>query len=406
MTNYASGTQAAELSLVDAPASPGDAPGVTSDRSLELRPAGVSTPSGGEQSVADILAPALTLIDMPMPPEEAPSYSHPDAIAPSGAKPAQHTASSARRAHGSHGTADAVTHAATRGGRTSRQTGRTQRNQSNRKKLTLVAGVLGSLVAVAVGVVAMRSESVPAQQFNVAKAAPRAVTSGPSTSSGHAGASAADARGPLVAEGAGEDFASKQDFAGKLPALKTAGNWNVLVLYAGEWTRAQPGNADAWRELSMGYVKLRQLRDALDAANKVIQLAPDSFLAWQNLGKVNLALQEPAAALAAFERAATLNDQDVVSLVQAGMLDARLGRLPEAKLAFAKALALSPEDVGALCGSASIAQKEGRLKDAEAMAQQLKSLDGICRDPTSGESVQVVVLSGSSRNKTVSPTGR
>jgi tetratricopeptide (TPR) repeat protein len=155
----------------------------------------------------------------------------------------------------------------------------------------------------------------------------------------------------------------------------------------------------------MGYVKLRQFRDALDAATKAVQLAPGSFLAWQNLGKVNLALQDSAAALAAFERATALNEQDVISLVQAGMLDARLGRLPEAKVAFAKALALSPEDVDALCGATSIAQKEGRLKDAEAMAQQLKTLDGVCRDPT-GESVRVAVTSGSATSKTGSSTFR
>jgi len=286
--------------------------------------------------------------------------------------------------------------------RTSKQTGQRPGGmaRTNRKLATWVAGVLGSLVVVAGFVaVAMRSESAPAQQFNVAKPALPAVASGPSTPSAEATAESADARSHLHDR-------PMDDFAGKIPALKRAGNWNVLVIYAGEWTRAQPANADAWRELSMGYVKLRQLRDAFDAATKAVEVAPRSFLAWQNLGKVNVALQDPAAALAAFERATALNDQDVVSLVQAGMLDTRLGRLAEARTAFAKALALSPEDADALCGATSVAQKEGRLQDAEATAQRLKSIDGICRDSPAGESVRLAAPSGSAKNAIASSIGR
>ena len=253
----------------------------------------------------------------------------------------------------------------------------------------------------------MRSESAPAQQLSAPKTAPVAVASEPSTPAAQATSVAANPQSMPHEDAPGVDVGGRKvDFAGRLQALKSAGNWNVLVIYAGEWTRAQPENPDAWRELSMGYVRLGQFRDALDAATKAVQLAPGSFLAWQNLGKVNVALQDSAAALAAFERAATLNDQDVISLVQAGKLDARLGRLPEARVAFAKALVLSPEDVDALCGAASIAQKEGRLKDTEALTQQLKSLDGICRDSTTVESMRVAEMNGPARNKSVSPTGR
>jgi tetratricopeptide (TPR) repeat protein len=172
-------------------------------------------------------------------------------------------------------------------------------------------------------------------------------------------------------------------------ALKQEGNWNLVVLYAVEWTRKQPGNADAWKELSQGYIKLRQYGEAQDAATRAVQLAPDDFLQWQNLGHINLAIPAPVEALKAFHQAAVLNDHDVVSLVQAGLLNAQLGRLPEAGTAFAKALTVIPQDVQALCGATWVAQREGRVKDAQAMMQQVTSLGEHCGDPGGGASVRV-----------------
>jgi len=196
-----------------------------------------------------------------------------------------------------------------------------------------------------------------------------------------------------------------EDFAARIQGLKDAGNWNVLVLYAVEWTRKQPANPEAWRALSHGYLKLRQLGEALDTATQAVELASGDFLSWQNLGQVNLALQRPAEARAAFEQAAALNDRDVVSLVQGGMLNAQLGRIPEARSAFDKALLVDPNDVDALCGATSIAQKEGRLRDAEALTAQVKSADGRCRDANSGESVRVVI-SATPKSRAVLSPGR
>ena len=252
----------------------------------------------------------------------------------------------------------------------------------SRRRVILVAGVLASVVVTA-GLVALLSDSDAAQQHNVAKPAPLNV-SGRSIPSGKTASAATNTGGPVREDVSGEDF------VGRVQALEKAGSWNLLVIHAAEWTRKQPSNAEAWKQLSEGYLKLRQFGEALDAATKAVQLSPENFLVWQNLGQVNLALQRPAEALVAFQRAAALNDRDVISLVQEGKLNAQLGRFPDARIAFAKALAVSPEDVQALCGAASIAQKEGRVKDADAMMRQVTSLDGRCRDSSGTESVRVV----------------
>lgn len=264
-------------------------------------------------------------------------------------------------------------------------------SKRNRKRVMVAAGVFGSLVVVA-GLVVALTESEPVRQDIAADRAPRVnvfARSTPSTPSTPAIPATTDTGGA-----AGEN-ASGVDVVGKVRALKKEGNWNLVVIYAVEWARKQPDNADAWKELSQAYIKLRQYGEAQDAATRAVQLAPDDFLQWQNFGQINVALQLPKEALEAFHRAALLNDHDVVSLVQAGILNAQFGRLPEAGTAFAKALTVSPEDVQALCGAASVAHKEGRLKDAQAMVGQVTSLGERCSDlggasvRVAGESVRV-----------------
>jgi tetratricopeptide (TPR) repeat protein len=153
--------------------------------------------------------------------------------------------------------------------------------------------------------------------------------------------------------------------------LKNVGKWNLLVLYAVEWTRREPDNAAAWNELSFGYGKLRQFGDALDAATKAVQLSPQDSLLWRNLAHVDLATD----------------------------------RLPEAAIAFDKALALSSDNVDALCGAAVVARRQGRSKDEDEITRRIKSVDGSCPRVTDGEST-VVVIGGSAARKPAVSGGR
>jgi len=143
--------------------------------------------------------------------------------------------------------------------------------------------------------------------------------------------------------------------AARVQELKNEGKWNVLVPYASEWTRKEPNNAAAWNELSVGYTKLRQFNDALDAATRAVQLSPENSLFLRNLGYINLAME----------------------------------RLPEAKIAFDRALAASSDDAGTLCGAALVAQRQGRPSDATAIAERAASVGGICPRVSDGESVVV-----------------
>ncbi len=248
------------------------------------------------------------------------------------------------------------------------------------RQVAVIAAIVGLVVVIGIVVALKHTDST--RQAVAAATPPKPVAS---------------ARGAAVATAAQQQQDSGLDFGRSVQRLKEAGNWNVVVLYAAEWTRKQPQNAAAWNELSIGYGNLRQFEDAYDAATKATQLAPEDPLLWRNLGQVNLLRNDAAAALTAFERAAALNDQDVRSLVEIGTINVALGKLPEARLAFDKAVALSPENADALCGQATVAQRAGRPKEADAIARELKSVGGKCRDANDGASVAAIATEPAAR---------
>jgi tetratricopeptide (TPR) repeat protein len=205
------------------------------------------------------------------------------------------------------------------------------------KYLAAVAAALAFVVAV-VWLIASPRESESVRQPNVSAAAPSPNRSAPPTPLGSELPLVKTTRGDTIQGGPAPTFETT------VQQMKNDGKWNVLVLYASEWARKEPNNAAAWYELSVGYFKLRQLGEAFDAATKAVQLSPEDALLWRNLGHVSLAVE----------------------------------RLPEAEIAFDRALAVQSDDADALCGAALVAQKQGRPKDADAIAKQVKSIDGSC----------------------------
>ena len=174
---------------------------------------------------------------------------------------------------------------------------------------------------------------------------------------------------PVASSRASEGGA--EALAATVRELKIAGNWNVLVLYANEWTRKEPSNATAWRELSIGYANLQQFNDALDAATKAVQLAPQDALPWRNLGQINLTVD----------------------------------RLPEAAVAFGKALAVNPDDADARCGAALVAERQARPKDPTALTRRVGPADGGCFDMSFGD-IAAVSTGASAVRKPGSPIRR
>ena len=188
--------------------------------------------------------------------------------------------------------------------------------------------------------------------------------------------------------------------------FKDARNWNVLVLYAAEWTRKEPESAQAWKELGGGYLRMRQYDDALEATRKAAMKSPNDAELWQDLGLINAALHQPVPALSAFEKASELNPRDVTSRVQAGLLNVELNHLPQARENFASALEINPLDSEALCGAATVARKEGRTKDVESIVRQAKASGFECREPEPPAPPPAAPVNAPAGKKPAAPRGR
>jgi tetratricopeptide (TPR) repeat protein len=232
------------------------------------------------------------------------------------------------------------------------------------KYLAAAAAALAFLVAV-VWLIASPRESESVRQTIVSAAVPSPDRAAPPNPLG-----SEQARVKSTSGGTNQD-GPVATFETKVRQLKNDGKWNVLVLYAAEWARKEPNNAAPWYELSVGYAKLRQLEDALNAATKAVQLSPGDSLLWRNLAHLNLDVE----------------------------------RLPEAGIAFDRALAVSADDVDALCGAALVAQRQGRPKDADAIAKRVKSVDASCPRVSDGETA-VVIVGGSAARKPELSVGR
>jgi tetratricopeptide (TPR) repeat protein len=236
----------------------------------------------------------------------------------------------------------------------------------------IIAAAVGGAIVLAGAWFAL---SDPAPSRAIAAAAPQKGANSPF--------GAAKPPGQVAAAGgtagaAGSQVTQAQALATKVAELSAAGNWNVLVLHAAEWTRKDPNNPEAWLALGSGFARLKQHAEAAEALATATTLAPERPEIWRGLGAAKAAWGATDEAIVAFERAVAMDDRDIASIVQIGLLQAGTGDFAKAKDTLDRALALHPADVEALCGSAAVAQKSGRAKDAQAHARQAASLGAAC----------------------------
>ena len=239
----------------------------------------------------------------------------------------------------------------------------------------IVAAAIGGVVVLA-GAWFVLSDSAP--QPLAAAAAPHMGANGPSAAANRPTQAAAPTAPGSTATAPESAKSTAQALATKVAELAAAGNWNVLVLHAAEWTRKDPDNADAWLALGSGFSRLKQHAEAAETLVKATTLAPERPEVWRGLGEAKAAWGATDEAIAAFERAVAIDDRDIASIVQIGLLQAETGDFAKAKGTLDRALALNAADVEALCGSAAVAQRAGRAKDAQAHARQAASLGAAC----------------------------
>ena len=129
-------------------------------------------------------------------------------------------------------------------------------------------------------------------------------------------------------------------------------------------------NAIALVETDLGRTK-----EAIQAYQNAIELAPEQISPWNNLGNLYRKLEQHEEALAAFQKAIEQNATDVVSWNGLGDLYHILGRNDDAIYAYLKATELSPDYALSWSGLGTSCISEGQLDDALAAHQKALEID-------------------------------
>lgn len=164
----------------------------------------------------------------------------------------------------------------------------------------------------------------------------------------------------------------------KIEELRAAGDWNAVAQHAVQWTRLEPANPSAWDQLRAASIYLGQYENAVAAARKAVEVAPQQAMLWRSLGEANVARDDAAAAIAAFRQAVARNPDDVPSLQAIGLLATRLGDTTEASAAFDRALTVRPGNTYTACLRSGAALLPS-TRDASIAVRHVADLEAKCR---------------------------
>lgn len=120
-----------------------------------------------------------------------------------------------------------------------------------------------------------------------------------------------------------------------------------------------PDNADLWQQLASAHVAAGDTQEAIDAAQRSVELEPDSF---RNVSTLVLALQQSGnndGAVDALQEFTNRNRQNAEAFLQLGQTAQAAGRTTVARLAYQRFLELEPESARAEAVQDLLAQLSG-----------------------------------------------
>ena len=109
----------------------------------------------------------------------------------------------------------------------------------------------------------------------------------------------------------------------------------------------EPRNPDAWEQLASAYRAKEEYPQAIDAAERALELAPDDFSRVQVLVQLQLDTNNPDGAIDALQDYTARNPEDADAFLQLGQQAETAGREPLARLAYQAFLRIAPDDPNA-----------------------------------------------------------
>jgi tetratricopeptide (TPR) repeat protein len=106
----------------------------------------------------------------------------------------------------------------------------------------------------------------------------------------------------------------------------------------------RPNDAEAWEELASAYSGNDQPQEAVDAAEKAVELDPTDYRRLQTLVALQVRAGDTAGAIENLQRFTGANSQNADAFLQLGQLAEEGGRTNLARLAYQRFLQLEPND--------------------------------------------------------------
>lgn len=122
---------------------------------------------------------------------------------------------------------------------------------------------------------------------------------------------------------------------------------DVLLDEAKARVEEEPRSADAWEQLASAYAGVEEFDQAIEAAQKSVELEPDNFRRLQTLVSLQVRQNDTEGAIAALEDYTTRNPRNGEAFLQLGQLAQDAGRTPLARLSYQAFLRLEPDDPNA-----------------------------------------------------------
>jgi len=159
---------------------------------------------------------------------------------------------------------------------------------------------------------------------------------------------------------------SLTDWAARTMALEARRDWQGLLNWCRQWTRADPGNASAWYSLGVAHMNLKHYTDAVEAYRQALRIEPDNAFIWNNLGFAYGNLDRNADAVEAYREAVRIEPDDATAWYNIGTAYQKIKRHTDAIDAYRVALRIKP-DYASAWGNLAIAYA---LSDNRAAALQ------------------------------------
>jgi len=120
-------------------------------------------------------------------------------------------------------------------------------------------------------------------------------------------------RGSIIIANAKAELARRKNWKDRAIALKESQDWQSLLEWSRQETKAAPGNESAWFFLGLAYRMLGRYSDAISASREALRCNPDYADAWHNLGFAYLELGRFQDSIEAFREVLRIKPHDAMS---------------------------------------------------------------------------------------------